>query len=153
MSVLQLDPTTGYLAAGSHWAHLDDVDRVFGIGPLRVALMKGLREVVTRLERKGVERIWVDGSFVSTKVRPRDVDVVYEPPSDADTATWGILAFARRKELKQMYRVDLWPHPSPQPARRGDGTVPLVDWFRHDRDGNEKGIVELVLPDTDEVSP
>lgn len=142
--MLEIDRTTGCLAPGTHPATLQEVERVFGDGVRRRQIIAGLRFVVTKLVGFGVETIWLDGSFVTTKLRPNDVDVVYVPPVGADTSQWGILAFARRTELKKLHMVDLWPHPSPQPTAGGFSTVPLIDWFRGNRDGTEKGVVELV---------
>jgi hypothetical protein len=150
MPALDLDPATGRLPPGRHHASLDEVVSAFGAGPQRLRLVDGLLWVASRLEQKGVTTIWIDGSFVTDKHRPRDVDVIYLPPRGADPRTWGVLSPSRRKELKAAYRVDLWPHPSPQPKRVGFGHEPLIDLFTHDRDGTEKGIVEVTLAESEQ---
>lgn len=155
--MLELDDSTGYLKAGVHEATLEELAAAFGaVNFRRRAIMDGLRWVVERLRNYGVETIWVDGSFLTSKERPGDVDVVYVPPDGADTGTWGYLSFPNRRELKKLKKVDLWPHPSPQ--RRGLGAIPLIEWFQTDEDGVAKGVLLLIKeeedsPDDQERSP
>ena len=143
--MLELDPKTGYLPPGEHEATLTQLQEVFATNLRRKEIMTGLRRILAMLLAKDVKRVWVDGSFVTDKMRPSDVDVVFEPGPSDDVTSWGPLAPAGRLNLKHLYRVDLWAHPSPQPNRVGPGTKPIVEWFKTDRDGVPKGIVKLDL--------
>src|SRR2546428_7563778 len=98
-----------------HQATMPEVATRFAYNIRRRQILAGLEWVVARLREHNVETILLDGSFVTVKLRPSDVDVVFVPPAAADTATWGILALGRRHELKAAHRVDLWPWPSLQP--------------------------------------
>lgn len=138
--MLQTDPDTGCLPPGEHPASLADIEQAFCGTYRRREIFKGLVFVVSRLRDRGVTRIWIDGSFVTNKERPGDVDVVFDPDG-ADTTGWGLLTFARRHDLKRIHRVDLWPHPSPQ----GITGVPIAEWFQTDREGEPKGIVVLTM--------
>lgn len=68
--------TTGLLPPGSDDATFDEVEAVFGATYKRRKILAGLRWVVERLRAEGVIDIYVDGSFVTDKERPGDVDVV-----------------------------------------------------------------------------
>jgi hypothetical protein len=142
MPIPEFDPSTGYLPAGEHLATWAEVEARFGTTPKRRQLMGGLSFVVRRLRERGVTTIWVDGSFVTAKERPRDVDVIYEAPAGADTSTWGNLSFNRKAELKQLQNVDLWPFPSPQVV--SGSTCTILEFFVTDNGRKEKGIVRLV---------
>jgi hypothetical protein len=79
----------GYLPAGIHPATLDEIDRRFGQeSELRKAQMESVRWLVGLARRAGVLRIVVNGSFVTDKMEPNDVDCVLligeGYPSDAD---------------------------------------------------------------------
>ena len=79
----------GYLPAGIHSAHLDEIAARFGReSELRQAQMKSLRWLVDLARRAGVRRIVVNGSFVTDKLEPNDVDCVLliEPDFPHDAA-------------------------------------------------------------------
>jgi hypothetical protein len=82
----------GYLPAGIHSATLGEIEARFGQGSeLRRVQMESLRWLVELAWRAGVRRIVVNGSFVTDKLEPNDVDCVLlvEPgfPSDDSAAT------------------------------------------------------------------
>ena len=147
--MLERRSRTGYLPPGIHDATLEEVEIALTWNMRRREIMKGLRHVVDQLMDAGTVDIWVDGSFVTDKQRPSDVDVVYDPPDLALLSEPGIFNFARRAELKKYRMVDLWPHPSPQPRQFGGGTVPIREWWQSDINGVKKGIVRLQM----EVAP
>jgi hypothetical protein len=67
----------GYLPAGIHPATLDDLAARFGQeSELRQAQMESVRWLVDLARRAGVARIVVNGSFVTDKFEPNDVDCV-----------------------------------------------------------------------------
>lgn len=148
MSLPPLDVTTGYLPAGVHQAALEEIEDRFGGSYGRKQLLAGLRHVVEQLRALGVVEIWVDGSFVTDKARPKDVEVVYKAPAGADTDSWGLLSFGQRDLLKKYHKVDLWPFPSPQPLPHNPfKTQTIVEFFSTDRSGIEKGVVLLAETD------
>ena len=78
----------GYLPPGIHRATLEEIAARFGQeSELRRAQMESLRWLVTLAWRAGVQRIIVNGSFVTDKLEPNDVDCVLligpEFPRDA----------------------------------------------------------------------
>jgi hypothetical protein len=124
-----------------------EVQARFGVASFkRRTLFTGLEAVVAALQLVGVDHIWLDGSFVSSKERPGDVDVVYEVPAGADPYTWGMLSPhpAQRKRLKDLRKVDLWPLPSPQPVPGAPGrSRTILEMFEEDRNGRAKGVIAL----------
>lgn len=78
----------GYLPPGIHRATLEEIAARFGQeSELRRAQMESLRWLVELAWRAGVQRIIVNGSFVTDKLEPNDVDCVLligpEFPRDA----------------------------------------------------------------------
>ncbi|SRR6266536_127805 len=128
---------TGLLPPGDHEATLAEIKDRLCWNYRRREIYNGLEYVAGELTNHHVERIWVDGSFVTNKARPNDVDVAYEVPSGADNNTWGMLSPQRRRDLKKYHRVHLlddWP-----------GQPQINRWFCKDKDGNEKGIIRLIV--------
>ncbi len=67
----------GYLPPGIHRATLDEIEARFGRqSELRRAQIDSLRWLVDLAKRAGVERIVINGSFVTEIPEPNDVDCV-----------------------------------------------------------------------------
>src|SRR5207249_693678 len=67
----------GYLPPGIHPATLEEIAARFGQeSELRQVQMESLRWLVDLARRAGVQRIVVNGSFVTAKLEPNDVDCV-----------------------------------------------------------------------------
>jgi len=67
----------GYLSAGLHPATVEEILARFGQEPeLRRVQMESLRWLIELARRAGVRRIIVNGSFVTDKLEPNDVDCV-----------------------------------------------------------------------------
>jgi hypothetical protein len=67
----------GYLPPGIHRATLEEIASRFGQeSELRQVQMESLRWLVDLARRAGAQRIVVNGSFVTDKLEPNDVDCV-----------------------------------------------------------------------------
>ncbi|HEV3257352.1 MAG TPA: hypothetical protein VG013_10765 [Gemmataceae bacterium] len=67
----------GYLPQGIHRATLEEIATRFGQeSELRQAQMDSLRWLDALARRAGVQRVVVNGSFVTNKLEPNDVDCV-----------------------------------------------------------------------------
>ena len=65
----------GELPPGVHSATLQEVEDAFGSrNDRRQLLMKGLKEAVALLKAGDVSKVFIDGSFVSDKEEPNDID-------------------------------------------------------------------------------
>ena len=115
----------GLLSEGIHPATWDEVRATFGSGnDTRVALYAGLREFVNLAETFGLfTSIIIDGSFVTNKAAPADVDAVLILPAQ------GLRILVRRPdynrldnaEVKEKYGVDLYIE---------DDHAGMVDFFQ-----------------------
>ncbi|WP_279358197.1 DUF6932 family protein [Methylobacterium indicum] len=66
---------------GFHSLSLDDIHKAcvdgFPLSESRPVIMSGLREFIDKLKISGiVGKIWIDGSFITQKIDPKDVDLV-----------------------------------------------------------------------------
>jgi hypothetical protein len=67
----------GFLPGGIHPTRLEEIDVRFGTGSnLRSVQMESLRWMIALAWQAGVERIVINGSFVTDKLEPNDVDCV-----------------------------------------------------------------------------
>lgn len=119
----------------------------------RPTLLAGLRALVDRLVAEGVVGdLWIDGSFVTQKLEPADVDIVLHlspatftggTPTMQDFLRWiGSSDLAVRAQVKAQYHCDSYLCFDVPP-------VPRDYWerqFGRDRDGNLKGIAVLPIP-------
>src|SRR3989442_9250609 len=54
--------------------HGRSLQRDFGKTPRRRVLLEGIRAVAFELRKAGCRRVWIDGSFITTKRNPSDFD-------------------------------------------------------------------------------
>ena len=126
---------SGYLPPGIHAATLAEIHQRFG-GPseLRQAQMDSLRWMIDLAIRAGVQRIILNGSFVTDIMDPNDVDCVLligrgYPKNEmaahelADGLPFLQLALLRRKPFQRL----------------------VEEFFATDRFGQPKGVVEVIL--------
>jgi hypothetical protein len=125
----------GYLPAGIHRATLDEIAARFGQEPeLRRAQMDSLRWLVDLAKRVGVQRLIVNGSFVTDKWEPNDVDCVllrgllFPLDESADAELWAGLAFIQMALVGQK-EFDLY----------------VEEIYATDRHAKAKGMVEVIL--------
>jgi hypothetical protein len=144
LPIPELDPDTGLLPPGDHKASLDEIESRFGFESLRRRqIFQGLRLVIRHLSELGVREFYVNGSFTTSKDRPKDVDVIYRVPEGSDPTSWGKYAPGNRKPLRKETRVDLLPNT----ARGTAFGPPIKDYFSTDDDDQPKGLVLLALED------
>jgi hypothetical protein len=125
----------GYLPPGIHPATLDEIEQRFGLEPeVRRVEMQSLRWLVDLARRAGVQRLLINGSFVTDEWEPNDVDCALLPkkdyPKDAIAA----------KELSAglpFLHVDL--------AKPTDFDTLVNEVFATDRFVIPKGVVEVLL--------
>jgi hypothetical protein len=130
------DPETGALPPGDHQATLEEIRRHLGFTPRRRWLLKGLRAA---------------GSFCTEKPDPGDVDGYWVEP-DLDVYEridpfWidftPVLVQPIHKWKWRMWAdhgVEFFIHPAMQ-AAPGEG---FPQFFRHGRDGQARGVIQVV---------
>jgi hypothetical protein len=134
----------GYLPEGLYQASEAEVIARFGQStPHRVYLMGRLRRWLELARAVGAHRFFIDGSFVTDKGEPGDVDAVVWLPEDfraqvnagRSEAIELHLMISRRepKELFSVYSPETW-----------EGWVEFFSGTR-EPDARRKGLVEVVL--------
>jgi hypothetical protein len=126
----------GNLPLGCHRAYIEEITNRFGRGSVeREVEIRELVELIEWARKHGIYRLIINGSFVTDKRRPNDVDVVLLPCASAEgweglieleQANWPFLqVFVAADETD----LDRW----------------AMDDFGTDREGRRKGVVEVVL--------
>ena len=132
----------GELPLGEHQASLDELEAVFGSSSdRRKYLMRGLREAVGNFVLSGVRTIWIDGSFVTDKEEPDDIDGCWEFTPLVDVEKLDPSFLGSRKEMKTKYGLDFF---IANIIEAGSG-LPFPEFFQVNRDGDPKGIIVVKL--------
>ena len=146
-----LDPETGALPPGDHQAPLEVIALHFGLTPRRQWLLKGLRLIVVALWAAGVKEIFVDGSFCTEKPEPVDIDGYWVEPDDRvyerldpywiDFELVPVPGLRTKKwRMWADHGVEFFAHPAMQAAPE----MGFPEFFRRDRDGRPRGIIQVV---------
>lgn len=135
---------TGNLPPGIHEARWDEFVGRYGFTSQRLTLLAGLKAALDSLRIAGCRRVYVDGSFVTSKTIPGDFDACWEVAGvDPDLLDPVLLTFAhQRAAQKAKYRGELFPAES---AADPFGTRFLAFFQRDKRTGDPKGIVAIDL--------
>jgi len=137
----------GQLPPGIHAASWREVAQRCGGDERRQALLAGLARLLALLAEVGCRRVWLDGSFVTSKAAPGDFDLAW------DVVGVEIDALVRRDPVLD----PVFPDRAAQLRRYGGEcfavsepvTSGVVATFQRDRLGREKGIVLVELATLD----
>ena len=126
----------GNLPAGIHPCTIAELRTRFGHGsPERAVEIAELIEFIHSAREAGIQRIIVNGSFVTASEAPNDVDVIVLPGSDYPRGKSGVqddeVAWPFLQIIVAADEADLlaWSH----------------DDFGTDRRGRSKGVVEVLI--------
>jgi hypothetical protein len=135
----------GLLPPGVYLATLKEIGERFGrANAVRKGLFRGLTRALQNLREAGVERVYIDGSFVTGKQLPNDVDGCWDAEGLIDLGNLDpvFLDFSdHRRQMKERYGVDFFPASSVE----GESREAFLDFFQVDRDGRSKGILVIDL--------
>ena len=135
--------TLGELPPGIHAATLDEVEAIFAKSPKRKTLFEGLRRALENLKTAGVPRVYIDGSFVTSKAEPNDVDGCWELENiDLDRLDPVFLDFSyHRQTMKEKYSVEFFVADW---VEAGSGLT-FLEFFQLNRYDEPKGILTIDL--------
>ena len=134
----------GNLPPGVHLATWDQICDRFGTTQWRRRFLSGLRTALESLRNAGCQTVYLDGSFVSSKLEPGDFDACWDEEGvDLDKLDPVLLVFDdRRAAQKAKFGGEFFP--AGWPADERDRV--FLNFFQIDKDtGAKKGIVALDL--------
>jgi predicted nucleotidyltransferase len=148
MPIPQLTPE-GYLPEGLHLCTLAEIEErfsYFGRTGRRMALFEHLAAYTKEASQAGgITALIVDGSYVSAKQEPNDIDIVVALADDLDTATLLAPYFYEtisRRRVSKKYRMDILV------ARDGGREYQkYIEFFSKGRDHSQpkKGLLRVTL--------
>ncbi|HWY18706.1 MAG TPA: hypothetical protein VNY27_08350 [Solirubrobacteraceae bacterium] len=133
----------GNLPPGIHHATWNEIVTRYATSVRRRELLDGLLDALRSLKAAGCRTAYLDGSFVTSEIRPGDFDACWESGSaDLDRLDLELRDFSdRRAAQKARYGGELFPAEWPAQA---DGTT-YLDYFQRDHKGRGKGVVAIDL--------
>jgi hypothetical protein len=137
----------GLLPPGVHETGLEELKQKMGWSRKRQGLLEGLEEVLEMMASSGVARAYLDGSFVTDKDRPNDIDGCYDLAEDVSAEDLVRLApifppsASSRAEARRRFGVDYFPAAA---TELGSGQ-PFLRFFQTDREGRERGVLSVEL--------
>jgi hypothetical protein len=135
----------GTLPPGIHRAEWKEFSKRFGHSEHRKILLDGLATALNSLAAAGCRSVYINGSFVTKKLKPGDYDLCGSIDGVAPERLDSILldfSPVGRLAMKAKYRGDLFPAEVPE----GASGKAFLDFFQTDkRTGEPKGIVLLDL--------
>lgn len=136
----------GLLPRGAHPATLEEVLERFGGNERRRQLLRGLSEALRLLRSAGCRRVYINGSFVTAKERPNDIDVCWDidgvNPDALDPVFFDF--DDGRAAQKARFGVEFFPAQIPE----GLTGKTFLEFFQVDKQtGEPKGILVLELDD------
>ncbi len=134
----------GLLPAGVHKTTFPEFVKRFGATAHRRKLLVGLHAALESLKSAGCRRVYIDGSFVTAKLRPNDFDGCWDIDGvDAEQIDPVWLNFdSGRAAQKAKFLGELFP------GQMSEGATGLtfLEFFQTDkRSGDAKGIVVIDL--------
>lgn len=135
----------GLLPKGVHWATLKEIRDKLCFSNKRMELIIGLEKAIRSFKGAGCNTMYLDGSFVTSKFEPSDIDVCYDfvgmDPTKLDPV---LLDFKNeRAAQKNKYGCEFFM------SHWGAILNPPInyfDFFQRDKTtGNQKGIIGLKL--------
>lgn len=137
----------GLLPPGVHETGLEELGEKMGWSRKRRDLLGGLEEALELMAACGVVRVYLDGSFVTDKDRPNDIDGCYDLVEDVTAEDLRRLAPIfppspfNRAEAKRRFGLDFFPAAA---TELGSGQ-PFLRFFQTDREGRERGVLAVEL--------
>jgi hypothetical protein len=113
----------------------------------RPELLEGLKEALELMASCGVVRVYLDGSFVTDKDRPNDIDGCYDLAEDVSAEDLGRLApsfppnLSNRTEAKRGFGVAFFP----AAATELGSDQPFLRFFQTARDLRGRGVLSVEL--------
>jgi hypothetical protein len=133
----------GSLPSGIHQATWNEIVTRYATSVRRRELLHGLLDALRSLKVAGCRTAYLDGSFVTSEIRPGDFDACWESGDvDLTRLDTELQDFSNRRAA-QKARYGGEPFPAEWPAQT-DGTT-YLDYFQRDQKGQAKGVLAIDL--------
>jgi hypothetical protein len=145
----------GCLPVGFHLMTWEDVLKNFSFSPRRNMLLMKMELILQILKKCGCEYLYIDGSFVTDKLEPGDIDAFFSIKEGADLdVIYGSMIKEEpllmctqnnRKLQKEKYGCELFYENWVAFCDENGNSVKYIDFFQQLRgfDGIKKGIVKI----------
>ena len=133
---------SGLLPTGIHSSTWEELNEKFGFNEQRRMLLNGLKKGLQLLRKYGCTEVCIDGSFVTAKPIPKDVDVCYDNTHMSwkkfikEQPEFNDLKNGSRIQ-KEKYQTEFYAYNAFEDS--------ILHYFQYDRNNDPKGIVKLVL--------
>jgi hypothetical protein len=137
----------GLLPQGMFRASWQEIEKRFGGNRQRNRLLRGLKDALDSLQVAGCRCVYIDGSFVTAKQWPNDVDVCWDVDGVDPIALDSVFFdFSNGREAQRTkFGAEFFPAQAPQRLKT------FLDFFQIDKiTGRPKGIIELRLDEQEE---
>jgi hypothetical protein len=130
----------GFLPPGIHPSNWEDFTAKYSFTPRRQALLTNMETLLQELRNQGGERVYVGGSFVTTKPEPGDFDMTWRVSGEE---LGRLMKKAPILTNRQLQRETLGGElMATYPNSPGDG---VLGFLQKSRSGLQIGVVELNL--------
>ncbi len=135
------------LPIGEHETTLEEFEKKFVYNPKRQELFRGLKKLIDDLKVIGCKAIWIDGSFVTKKQLPKDIDICWDNAGIDFGFVKEIMPILMndspaRLAQQNIYKADIFPAHIPEVSSKKF----FKDFFQIDKNtGQQKGIIKINL--------
>lgn len=134
----------GFLPPGVHRSDWGEFVERYGISDHRRKLIGLLEGLIRHMKAVGCRSMFIDGSFVTNKERPNDYDACWDvhgvKVERIDPVLMNFTDFGKAR-MEEKYGGDIRPDAFSPTETAGT----YLEFFQIDRNGDPKGIVQLVL--------
>jgi hypothetical protein len=106
----------------------------------KTTINAGIEGGAANFSKANVRKLWIDGSFVTNKEHPNDIDGAWETNDQIDLVVLDPVFLGSRAAMKDQYGLDFFP----DVIEAGSG-LPFPVFFRTNRENKPKGILVVRL--------
>jgi hypothetical protein len=137
----------GNLPPGIHPATIKEVEAKFATNFKRKVIFEGLLRLIDDLRKIGCSIIYLDGSYITTKELPGDMDICWDNTGIDLYNAFAIMPVLwdldpPRREQQHLYTADIFPANIIEASSRKY----FIDFFQCDKNsGSPKGIIQIEI--------
>lgn len=134
----------GLLPPHIHQATFEELVERLGFSRKRKEMLEDLKRALKVMRQHEIERVYIDGSFVTDKPRPSDIDVCYDAPEGADLSgmfpIYPPKGWVRDLSIEE-YSAEFLPSDMIE-LKSGK---PFLEFFQTDKENRPRGVVLIEL--------